>query len=234
MEKTRKEEEWLSWLYFSRSYLFLAKLGCKELLDPIRNRNEIYGDKDFFKMLYQKHDLFISTLYNVKHGIEIFIKTLKFILSGKLDEKHRIHNISYLFEILENEINSLRGEIERVIKERLKDDLDDHEKINLQEAEKSLNNLPGSLGTIKKLIDKYYRCDVIKDKIGNDFIIEDIDNTAFRYPENNLKIKLDYEKILSRILKKDIEIIFKDIVDLKDNFNTLGFILDIYRQVIEK
>jgi len=228
MRKKRKKEKWLSWLNFSRSYLLLAKLGCKELLDSERNKNEKLKDKEFFKMFYYTEDLFIAILYNIKHGIEIFIKTLKLILSEKIEKSH---DIFYLFEVLEKEIKLHKEKIKStIIKELNKSNLSDHDKVNLDEVKRNLDNLPTFLKKTKELVDKYYHCDVVKKKIKNDFIIEDIDNTVFRYPENNLKVRLDYQKILSRINKDDIKNIFQDIIDLLENFNNLGFILDIYKK----
>ncbi len=58
-------------ILFYQSYFFIAELGCQELLDG-KHKRGIHG----FPLPYMRQDLIIPIIYNVKHGIEIFLKQL--------------------------------------------------------------------------------------------------------------------------------------------------------------
>jgi hypothetical protein len=44
-------------------------------------------------------------------------------------------------------------------------------------------------------VEKYYYLEILNNKIKNNFVIEDIENTALKYPENSLKVNLNYSNI---------------------------------------
>ena len=77
-----------AWLYFSQSYLQIAKLACQELIESKHNKHD---DNIFWE--YHIEDLIIPIIYNAKHGIEIFIKTINLIIDNKYDEGHNIHKL---------------------------------------------------------------------------------------------------------------------------------------------
>ena len=79
---------------------------------------------------------------------------------------------------------------------------------------------------MSKLVSKYHKCSFLKEKIGSDFIIEDTNNTAFKYPQNNLLIKLDYAEILKKVNKNDILRISIDVSKLISYFITLNILFD--------
>ena len=62
------------WELFFLGYLSMAKLGCEEMLKE--------------KSDYDIEDLYISTIYNFKHAIEIFLKTIVVILEERKLIKH--------------------------------------------------------------------------------------------------------------------------------------------------
>ena len=199
-----------NWFDFGMSYLYLADLACKEMC--IEEKPEYYSE-----------DLYIATIFNIKHSIEVNLKSLIVLLEDRqISKKLEHHNQE---EIL-NEIHRLVGE---------KKIIDLIEKL----TEKNKNNKEWIFKDIKekkdvvlkmldmaKLVSKYHQLNFLKDKIGSDFIIEDTNNTAFKYPQNNLLIKLDYEEILKKIDKKDILRITIDVSKLIDYFLTLNTLFD--------
>jgi len=230
--KKRKYEIRYDWLKFAQSYLGIALLACDEMIknkykQPFPNPKEEvvkkYGLKPKLIDKYKIHILFLPALYNTKH--EVFIKTLKKILGNEILKDRDAHNTIKLFEKLKILVNE--GHIKNVITEAKNTNPSDS---NLPIAEEDLKNIKKYIGNLEELVLKYQRCDLMKGKIENDFEIEDGDNTAFRYPENSLKIQLNYEKILLKITKNDVRKIRKDIEALWENFNNLGFILEIYSQ----
>lgn len=231
-KKKRKYEIKFDWLKFAQSYLAIALLACDEMIenkykqpfpDPDEEIVKKYGLKPKLIDKYKIHVLYLPALYNTKHGIEVFIKTLKKILGT--DKVPKDHNAVESFEKLKGLVNE--GHIQNVIEDAETKNPSDS---NLPVAKEDLKNIQKYIANIEKLVTKYQRCDFLKEKIDSDFEIEDGDNTAFRYPENSLKIQINYEKILLRITKKDVEAIRKDIEVLWKNFNGLGYILEIYSQ----
>lgn len=222
-----KKDNFYDWVHFSQSYLKIARLSCQEILNPKHN-----SASDDFKLHYTSSDLFISIIFNIKHGIEIFTKTLKVILSGRLDGKtEHHHDISKLFTVLKEEIK--KYEIDDVIKKEHQKNPKD---TNLGSAYRSIEDrgMVVLLNEIENLIFKYYHCEILTGKLNNGFknkfIIEDSSNTAFKYPENSLKIKPYYDEILETITEDDIKEILKDVEILLEKFNDLGFVFDIYKQ----
>lgn len=228
----RPHEIKFDWLKFAQSYLIIALLACDEMIENKYkeqfpdSEDEVvkkYGLKTKLIDKYTIHVLFLPSIYNAKHGIEVFIKTLKKIVG--VDKIPKDHNVVELFEKLKGLVKE--GHLQLIIAEAKTKNPSDS---NLPAASGDLKNIKKYIANLEKLVLKYQRCDFLKEKISSDFEIEDGDNTAFRYPENNLKIQLDYEKMLFRITKKDVEEIKKDIEALWENFNGLGYILEIYSQ----
>lgn len=199
-----------NWLDFGLSYLYIANLACDEM------------SKD--KPEYTISDLYISTVYNTKHGVEVLLKSIIVTLEDKeLIKKDEIHNQKTLYEKI-CQIADLPG-IKKVISEIIKDKKDNELFIFLDERTKSLGKQFISVGN---LIYKYQHLDFLKDKIDNNFIIEDIDNTTFKYPQNSLKIKLDYEEILKKITIEDINSLKMDVNELINIFISLYLVFTRY------
>lgn len=228
----RPHEIKFDWLKFAQSYLIIALLACDEMIEnkykeqSPNSEDEVvkkYGLKPKLIDKYAIHVLFLPSIYNAKHGIEVFIKTLKKIVG--VDKIPKDHNAVELFEKLKGLVKE--GHIQKVITDKEAANPSD---ADLPVAKKDLRNIKKYINILEELVIKYQCCDFLKGKIENDFEIEDGDNTAFRYPENSLKIQMNYEEILLRITKEDIEKIKKDIEALWENFNGLGYILEIYSQ----
>ncbi len=179
------------WLIFGMGYSEISLIACEEMI-----RSAVDGKikKDF---------LYIPTIYNIKHAMEIFEKLILLIIDDKdcLGKNDWTHDISGLFIKLENKI--------------------DFEKMERHYAKKSgvyyLTEVDAMKKTIAEcydLVEKYYHLLFLVEKIGPDFLIEDKKNTAFRYPENILLIKPKYLKVLEKIKIEDIEEIKKDVAKL--------------------
>lgn len=172
-----------NWFDFGMSFLFLADLACSEM------RKE--KNAEFYSA-----ELYIATIYNIKHGIEVNLKSLIVLLEEKeILKKLEHHNQE---EIL-NELHRLIGEnkIMALVKK-----LTEKHKNDENWVFKKGENIDLIMLDMVKLVSKYHKCDFLKDKIGTDFIIEDTSNTAFKYPQNSLLIKLDYEKIIKKNWKR--------------------------------
>lgn len=56
---------------------------------------------------------------------------------------------------------------------------------------------------MENLVKKYQSLDFLKEKIGINYTIRDTDNTAFKYPTNNLNIQINYEEISAKFTRLD-------------------------------
>ena len=126
-------------------------------------------------------DKFISIgiVYNIKHSLEIVIKALSRTFSdGKVDKSDYGHDIKELIKIFKKSNN-------KKIKEKpgLSDEIDKLEEIML----------------------KYYELSFLKNYLKDSFDINDIKNTFFKYPENEVHIRVDYSEFLSKISMSDME-----------------------------
>ncbi len=129
-----------------------------------------------------------SILYNFKHGLEILLKMAIRLMHQESTVKiNEPHNLISLFKTLENYVkkksgkNSVPDELQKYIKQ------------------------------LTVLTRKYYYMDWINKYLIGNFHIVDNDNTLFRYPENGSNIVIDYNSIVSKFEKKDIETIRNDI-----------------------
>jgi hypothetical protein len=217
-----KNKEIYDWLHFAHSYLCMATLGCEEMMS---HKYEEEGHSSVYK--YKNNFIFIPTLYNVKHGIEVFTKFLRVTFSEKLRKNDTHHDVHELFKVVKEDLLKNEKKISEVINDELSKRPRD---VNLQMAKRDLQNFQTYLNDLEKLVWKYYSCQIIDEQIRTRFTIEDVSNTLFRYPENNVSIKIDYEDMFSSISETKAREIYDDTMKLIDAFNGLGFILDIYKQ----
>lgn len=197
-KKTNHEDEWIQ---FSTSFFCIADIACTEMLNPTEDGYEI-------------SQLYIPTIFNIKHGLESSIKSFIVILEKKELDKDKWHhdqvkNFESFRSLLENK------EILKRIEERMS-------KIDKKEILKYFpkyfdlaKEFSKQVELLKDLLDKYYYCEFLKEKIDSAYRIEDFDNTVFKYPQNKLKMKLDYASIIPKINKLDISLMKTDIILLK-------------------
>ncbi len=197
------------WLYFSQSYLQMAKLACQEIIEPKHNKRD--GVKSFWS--YYPKDLIIPILYNVKHGIEIFVKTISLIIDEEYDEGH---NIKELF-----------GKLKRKFK-----------KVKLQPCKKggnvitseTIDDFPKKLKEIEKLVNEFYFVEILREKLDKNFVIHDKQNDIFRYPDNKASVKINWEVVLPKFNEKDIQSLKNKIDKLYELFNETGYIITILQK----
>lgn len=170
------------YLYFARAYLVLASLGLNELTaknETGQYENPVTGIEPDFT--YDKNYLLAPIIFNIKHSVEIFLKTIAKFLELDVIQ---IHDLILLFE-------KVKGNLPKK-----------GTKVKIQELEELLN--------------KYYQNNFFNAKPINVHIIKDGNNDLFRYPESNVKIGLDFEKIFPQFTTADLEVMKNDI---KKNFS---------------
>ncbi|MCK9186423.1 hypothetical protein M0P48_03215 [Candidatus Gracilibacteria bacterium] len=174
--------------------------------------------------LFSKERLMIPILFNIKHAIEIFIKTLMKCLGVSSVPHH--HDAEILFNELKKMAsqNKIKGTLLRALKKNPNDS-------DLLLALERIDKLPLYIENVEAFIKKYQQCEIIKGKLDNDYTINDDCNSVFRYPESNVGFSLNYESILKKISNKDIEEILKDLEDdygLWGSFKASGYIISVY------
>jgi predicted DNA-binding protein (UPF0251 family) len=85
-----------NWYIFSKSFLNLAELGCKELL----SREELSA---------QDLELLIPIIYTIRHSIEIILKTLSVLLGDENTKVERIHKVDELIGKLKERPSTAKG-----------------------------------------------------------------------------------------------------------------------------
>ena len=90
------------WVIFAQSYFLIARLACQELLSK---EDKKHSKNDIFDSPYQPADLYVPILFNIKHGIEVFIKTLSIFAYSEYEEGH---DIKILFSNAKEKISKLQ------------------------------------------------------------------------------------------------------------------------------
>jgi len=202
-DKIRKYD----WAIFAQSYLLIARLSCQELLNP--------QDKRFSKdrksyIPYTSADLFVAVLFNIKHGIEVYIKTFSVFAYGEYNQHHDIYE--------------LFTEVKRgILSSQLKpDDSVYYDIVTQDQIDSGIKNLK----KIETLVLYFYNVDLLKSKMGQCFTIKDTQNDVFRYPNNKAEIQIDWGTVLTaRVSETDIKEIFEKLEELSDLFNETGYLL---------
>ena len=194
-----------SWLTFAQSYLTIANAACENVLTGSKN-----SLTDPMNFEYRAAELFIPVVFNIKHGVEVFIKTLAFIIKDKYSRDVR-HDIKSLFSTLKSIIPKDLKPFEGA----------DGNKVTQEE----IDQIPQSLQKLEELVLKYYHCDfVFKGRRVVD--IYDRMNDLFRYPDDKAEIVID----LNLVDRELIGVIQNDIQNFYRVFNALGYIFDVSLQ----
>lgn len=149
--------------------------------------------------------LLVVAFYNIKHGIEVFLKAIKIDYEGLLDKKDNTHNLGEIvdsyFLRLEKDISDNKDGLRLLIKEN--SDIDSDGKKDLMSF---VENPSKEMAGLREKILMFYRLDFVKNKIAKeDFFVQDVDNTFFRYPKNNLEIIVkDYRKLVESFTREEI------------------------------
>lgn len=194
------------WLQFSQSYLHFAKLGCQELLDPKHNPMDDANLPGRYSA-----GLIVPIYYNIKHGIEIYIKTISLIVDEKYDEGHNVHEL----------FSKLKLKLKKV---NLKP-FEDGRGNNI--TQQNIDDFPENLDKIERLIEEFYTVNLLRTKLDKNFVIYDNQNDIFRYPDNKASIQIDWNAILPKFNEKNVSGIKKKIDDLYRLFSEMGYIINI-------
>ncbi len=204
MKKENDKLKKYDWAIFAQSYFLIARLACQELLSEKKER---HSKNRKLNIPYQLADLYVSILFNIKHGIEVFVKTLSIFSYGEYEEGHDIKN---LFSNAKGKISKLK------FTPRQKGFYDDISQDDINASIKDLEQ-------IEKLVLYFFKLDFLKQKLGSDFTINDTLNDVLRYPDSKASIRIDWGTILSyRVQTSDIQEILTKLDDLHDLFNKIG------------
>jgi hypothetical protein len=163
-----KSEFPTSWYLLAESYLYTANLLADEVhelcIEVLHKRQEIFS-------LIHLIPLTFSSIFNTRHGIELFLKSLIAIQkdSELLERKYQTHSLTDLFEFLEKgqdglvQIFSITPKLEGV---SYKDDLDTLKAIVVKYQNYNFRNFPAFIKV-------------------EDFKKADPMNMFFRYPDKS-------------------------------------------------
>lgn len=184
MKRKLKIDSKDDWARFAIGYLQLAELACLEITEK-----KYTDDKSKFRI----EEIYIPALFNLKHGIEIFLKTfiIEFLNKEYLDQSDYSHNIEEIFSKFRQNIKEER--LESAIKKFRKENPDAKDSLR----DKNIFN------ELEKIVKKYHNLNPLKEKIGTDYLIRDTENTALKYPTNNLNICIDYGKVSKKFTEQD-------------------------------
>ncbi|MFA6198315.1 MAG: hypothetical protein WC734_04165 [Patescibacteria group bacterium] len=170
--------------------------------------------------------IYISIIYNIKHGIEVFIKTVCVQFNVDYPKDGKGHDIKKALNTLYDKSKKDKQKISEWLEN---EDITKNSPLLATVKDRFFKNWTNNFSDIERLVNKYYYCEFIKAQMLTDYTIQDESNTGFRYPENNLLIKPDYQKIVDRVTALDIKGIDSDIVDLFKNFEIVSFVIEFYR-----
>ncbi len=196
------------WIQFYGSYLAIAYLGCQELEDK---KYKTPDNKE-----YEIEDLIIPVYFNLKHGIEIYIKTLHLVLDDKYDQGH---DIKILFSKLKTKIDNNKPNIKETTAPN-----------NYIVTKDDVEKFPEYLNEIEDSINYFYEVGLLQKKIKDNFLIYDEMNDIFRYPENKATIDIEWPAILKRFNSQDILEIKEQVKNLWALCNITGYILSVCSQ----
>lgn len=208
-----KEDAKYQWLSFAQSYLLLAREACQELLDSRATKHSKVVSSDW-NLPYQPADLFIPIIFNVKHGIEIFLKTLC-LVSGK-EYIGDSHDLYQLFEDLKAKIPVNLSPV--------------NDKDGNVVSEDEIKQFPDRMSSLEKVILKYHHCEVLNGANRRVINIYDRLNDVFRYPDNKATVEIDFAVIDAQTIENtlvDIDLIYTTL-------NSIGYMIEIYRKSVSQ
>jgi hypothetical protein len=210
MNNTKANNKY-DWAVFAYSFLLIAKLACQELLldEGQKKHNKATPPPN---TPYKPADLFISIVFNIKHGIEVFIKTLGIFAYGTYNDNS--HNIHSLFEDAKTKISQLELKPIKTTGDTV--------------SQKDIDNLPEDLNKIEELIEYFFTLDFLKSKIGTYHKIIDIKNDVFRYPDNSATVQITWDSVLhNQINEDDIKKLLEKLDQVYKLFSDKGYLFSV-------
>lgn len=173
----------LNWYSFTFSFLSLSDIGCDNFLG---SKNESL-DKS----------LALSIIFNLKHSLEIVMKTISYDVSkNNIAEIHDVQDL----------IQKLRDKVKK---------------------HKSSKKIKVEIDKFEKYLIKYCKLELFNSAFRTAITLNDKNNILFKYPETrgSLFVDINYSILISKITKSDIRNIKKDISEIRKILNELKNIL---------
>lgn len=221
------EQDW--WL-FCDSYLATAELACREMLFQRYGKHmnldfdDNYGNN---KKAFNIQNLYIPMRYNLNHAIEIFLKSFLIVLE-KQNPQYRSfgHDIGKCLTSFQDKIQLQR------IKQDLKEAYDQAKQspYNIEIISQISDFSDDWLDSVVKISLKYFHCHDIQVN-ANQVNLYDEKNDAFRYPDNNIKAKVNYINFVKQLSNYEVRNILSDIRELKVSFGNLKVLIYAYQSV---
>lgn len=194
------------WLYFTWSYLDLARLGCKALLEEVHSGG---------KKLEYTSELIVAVLYNVKHGIECYLKTLSNIIDGSYTQTH---DLSKLFQELRRKVQAIQFRpIQRKLGKRFLPPL----------TQGDIDLMCRALDSLGELITEFETLPWLTMKLENNSGVRDSKNDFFRYPESSAAALIRWDQLWGQFDEDDIRKIDEKIQQIHDLFSSVGWPIDV-------
>lgn len=207
MSSSEDEYEWVT---FAQSYLLLAKLACQELEDTRENKHRKITrfDPPGLNLIYSPADLFFPVVFNIKQGVENFIKDAISRITDTIPKN--THDVKELFETLKK--------VWPTDIEPIKDTEGDE--ITADDIRRG----PERLNSLQDLVLKFYYWNFSEEwrALG----IQDKKNDVSRYPVNKTGISVDASLVKDELIGKlheDCDILYR-------TFNDLGYIIAIWKK----
>ncbi|OGG61312.1 hypothetical protein A3C87_01095 [Candidatus Kaiserbacteria bacterium RIFCSPHIGHO2_02_FULL_49_34] len=209
IKKENNKQRKYDWVVFAQSYFLISRLACQELLSDSEKKYSKSNERD---NPYQPEDLYVSILFNIKHGIEVFTKALSIFAYGEYEEGH---DIKILFDNAKQKISIIK------LQPRQKGFYNDISQADIDASLKDLEE-------IKKLVLYFFELDFLKQKLNSNFVINDHLNDVFRYPDSKASIRIDWGTLLiSRVHSPDIKETLEKLDGLNELFNKTGYLHSI-------
>jgi len=172
-----------NWYTFTLSFLLLSDIGCDNFLST--------------KIDSLDKSLALSIIFNLKHSLEIVMKTISYDVSG--NNIAEIHDVQDLLQ-------------------KLKDKIKKH---------KNAKKIKEHLDKFEKYLIKYCKLELFNNAFKTAITLNDKKNILFKYPETNgnLFIDINYSILINKITKSDIRDIKKDISEIRKILNELKKII---------
>lgn len=198
-------------LLFYHPYFFLAELGCKELIDGKHGRDKSIG----FPIPYTVDNLIFPIIYSVKHGTEIFYKSIVFAKDKEYllnpNPKIKINNT--------HDILFLYSWFEKIIITKIKNKLINYSKSSCDIKNMDEDDVNNDLSKIKELTSYFYN----NNWLSKNSRCADKLNDICRYAKSKITKKIDYESEIENIEIVNIKIIYDKIKSLHDISSAWGY-----------
>ncbi|NOS68077.1 MAG: hypothetical protein HOO67_07015 [Candidatus Peribacteraceae bacterium] len=206
-------EKYIAWIRPAKGYLEAMKLCCQELLDPKRNRleNDPTAPKGW-EMGYYIENLISPIIYNIKHGIEVFLKGILFRFGTPNEKSH--------------DLRELFASVKKIVLET------DWQPIDMESGQKVIDQAEIDrvktevLNKLEPLIEYFYNNRILSEKLGMKDL-PDPKNELFRYPNMRGDAPFDHIGFVNKLTEGDIKTIWEKIDEILRHLNDIGYLISV-------